>query len=148
MVGILLWGRVVEDLPVYATDRANGSLPEVVVDGSPGYVDIYNKAWELAYDRIRKPSSSQAWYRSWIDEAFNDQLFQWDMGTMMWFAKYMHQAFNIMGSMDIYYQSQRDDGAIARRFRESNGAHLWHLEIRGESAFVCVGGVAVVSVDR
>ena len=124
-------GRVVEDLPDYTADRANGLLPEVVVDGSPGYVSIYNKAWELAYTRMRKPSSSSAWYRSWIDEAFNDQLFQWDMGTMMWFAKYMHQAFNIMGSMDIYYQSQRDDGAIARRFRESNGATYgtWKSEV-------------------
>ena len=124
-------GRVVEDLPDYATDRANGSLPEVVVDGSPGYVSIYNKAWELAYSRVRKPSSSQPWYRTWIDEAFNDKLFQWDMATMIWFAKYMHQSFNIMGSMDIYYQAQRDDGGIARRLRETNGAvyNVWNAEV-------------------
>ena len=124
-------GRVVEDLPDYATDRASGLLPEVVVDGSPEYVSIYDKAWELAYSRVRKPSSSQPWYRTWMDEAFNDRLFQWDMATMMWFAKYMHQSFNIMGSMDIYYQAQRDDGGIARRLLETNGAvyNIWNAEV-------------------
>ena len=115
-------GREVADLPVYATDRASGLLPEAVLDGSPEYVSIYDKAWELAYTRTRKPSSSQPWYRTWMDEAFNDKLFQWDMASMMWFAKYMHQAFDVMGSMDIFYQTQRDDGGITRRFRESNGA--------------------------
>ena len=115
-------GREVVDAPVYATDRANGLLPEAVLDGSPEYVSIYDKAWELAYTRTRKPSTSQPWYRTWIDEAFNDKLFQWDMASMMWFAKYMHQAFDAMGSMDIFYQTQRDGGDITRRFRESNGA--------------------------
>ena len=68
-------GRVVADLPVYATDKNMGFLPEAVLDGNPEYVSIYDKAWELAYTRMRKPASTQPWYRTWMDEAFNDSLF-------------------------------------------------------------------------
>ena len=117
-------GRVVVDLPVYETDKNMGFLPEAVVDGNPEYVSIYDKAWELAYTRMRRPSSSQPWYRTWMDEAFLSNIYQWDMASMMWFAKYMHKGFDAMGSMDIYYQAQRDDGGIARRMRERNGSGL------------------------
>ena len=68
-------GRVVVDLPVYETDKNMGFLPEAVVDGNPEYVSIYDKAWELAYTRMRRPSSSQPWYRTWMDEAFLKHLF-------------------------------------------------------------------------
>ena len=67
-------------------------------------------------------STTQPWYRTWMDEAFSDWIYQWDMASMMWFAKYMHKAFDAMGSMDIFYQAQRDDGGVSRRIRESNGS--------------------------
>ena len=117
-------GRVVVDLPVYETDKNMGFLPEAVVDGNPEYVSIYDKAWELAYTRMRRPSSSQPWYRTWMDEAFLSNIYQWDMASMMWFAKYMHKGFDAMGSMDIFYQTQRDDGGIPRRMSERNGSGL------------------------
>ena len=115
-------GRVVVDLPVYETDKNMGFLPEAVLDGNPEYVSIYDKAWELGYSRARKPPSTQPWYRTWMDEAFSDFIYQWDMASMMWFAKYMHKGFDAMGSMDIFYQAQRDDGGITRRILERNGS--------------------------
>ena len=55
--------------------RTCGFLPEAVLDGNPEYVSMYDKSWELAYTRMRRPSSTQPWYRTWVDEAFNFQLF-------------------------------------------------------------------------
>ena len=114
-------GRVVVDLPVYETNKNMGFLPEAVLDGNPEYVSIYDKSWELAHTRARKPESTHPWYRTWMDEAFASSIYQWDMASMMWFAKYMHKAFDAMGSMDIFYQAQRDDGSIIRRIRETTG---------------------------
>ena len=114
-------GKAVVDKPVYVTDRDAGKLPRVVVDGDPGYVSLYEKAWELAYERTRQPTASEPWYRTWLDEAHSSQVFLWDLAAMMWFGKYMNEAFDPMGSMEIFYQTQRDDGAIARRFFESDG---------------------------
>ncbi len=114
-------GKAVVDKPVYVTDRDAGKLPRVVADGDPSYVSLYEKAWELAYERTRQPRASEPWYRTWLDEAHSSQVYLWDLAAMMWFAKYMNGAFDPMGSMEIFYQGQRDDGAIPRRFHESNG---------------------------
>ena len=114
-------GKAVVDKPVYVTDRDAGKLPRVVADGDPSYVSLYEKAWELAYERTRQPSASEPWYRTWLDEAHSSQVYLWDLAAMMWFAKYMNGAFDPMGSMEIFYQGQRDDGAIPRRFVESDG---------------------------
>ena len=84
-------------------------------------MSLYEKAWELAYERTRQPSASEPWYRTWLDEAHSSQVYLWDLAAMMWFAKYMNGAFDPMGSMEIFYQGQRDDGAIPRRFVESDG---------------------------
>ena len=57
-------GRVVVDAPVYETNKNMGFLPEAVVDGNPEYVSIYDKAWELAHTRARKPPSDSAYNAS------------------------------------------------------------------------------------
>ena len=47
------------------------------------------------------------------------------------------------------YQSQRDDGGISRRMRESNGSRrMASRDGEVNPPLYRVGGVAVVSVDR
>ena len=114
-------GKAVAAKPAYAADYAANKLPKVVVDDDPGYVSLYDKAWELAYDRTRVPSAREPWYRTWLDEAHSSEVYMWDIAAMMWFAKYMNAAFDPMGSLEIFYQTQRDDGGIGHRFQESTG---------------------------
>ena len=113
-------GKYLADKPHYVFDVADGLLPSVIMEDNQKYVDLYNKAWELAYDRSRQPLDGEPWHRTWLDEAHSSQVFVWDLAAMMWFGKYMNRAFDPMASMDIWYQIQRDDGGIPRRVYEDD----------------------------
>ena len=121
-------GRYVVDLPSYTADIAAGLLPVPVLSGSDArLVNVYDKAWELLYTRMRAPPASTNLVRTYIDEAFASwAIYQWDVLAMIWFAKYMHRSFETVGTLENFYASQNDDGGMARKLRETDGA--WHGE--------------------
>ena len=120
-------GRYVVDLPNYATDSAAGLLPVPVLSGSDArLVNVYDKAWELLYTRMKAPTTTNL-VRTYVDEAFDtSHIYQWDVAAMMWFVKYMHRSFEGVGTFDNFYAAQQDDGGIARRLRESWQPGSWN----------------------
>ncbi len=116
-------GRYVVGLPSYTTDSAAGLLPVPVLSGSDArLVNVYDKAWELLYTRMKAPTTTNL-VRTYVDEAFDTyHIYQWDVAAMMWFVKYMHRSFEGVGTFDNFYAAQQDDGGIARRLRESYGS--------------------------
>ena len=123
-------GRYAAALPNYATDSAAGLLPVPVLSGSDArLVNVYDKAWELLYSRMKTPSSASGMVRTYIDEAFSsNRLFQWDVAAMMWFVKYMHRSFEGVGTFDNFYVVQQDDGGIARIVNEDNGGVNFYVD--------------------
>ena len=123
-------GRYAVALPNYATDSAAGLLPVPVLSGNDArLVNVYDKAWELLYSRMKTPSSASGLVRTYIDEAFSsNRLFQWDVAAMMWFVKYMHRSFEGVGTFDNFYVVQQDDGGIARIVNEDNGGVNFYVD--------------------
>lgn len=112
--------------PTYAEARA--TLPQPIIDGEPGWVTMYDKAWQILYgSRLRQPPAGSPLVRSYLDEAFDpDIIFQWDSIFMMMIGRYMHRNFDAMGSLDNWYALQRPTGEIRRVYYESTGApHPW-----------------------
>ena len=111
-------GKRVDDRPGYAELVADGELPSVVISDS-SLAGLYDYAWESALERVWVPgqsSSHEALYRSFLDESYNESAFLWDLASMMWFGKYMNgvSGFDPLGTLEIWYQTQRDSGAISR----------------------------------
>ncbi|MDR1439604.1 MAG: hypothetical protein LBJ10_06210, partial [Clostridiales bacterium] len=112
----------------YEIDMAN--IPSVRFDAHPGWEALYKTAWDTHKSNIRKAAPALnpegAYY---VDEAFDDTIFQWDTLFMMMFDKYGYSEFPTLQSMDNFYYHQVDSGPglgyIPRRISESNGG-AWH----------------------
>ncbi len=78
-------------------------VPVPIYDENPGYLDFYNKAWELAFLHIKDvPGMPQTPY---MDEAFCDtQLWIWDSCFMSLFTKYAREAFPGVETLNNFYE--------------------------------------------
>ncbi len=77
-------------------------LPRPVYDARPEYVQLYDKAWELAYEHIDTlPGIPSPVY---LDEAHrSDRIWIWDTDFMAHFAKYCPSVFPGVKSLDNFY---------------------------------------------
>lgn len=107
------------ELPVF--EKSRDSLPAPVLDADKGWIDMYWKAWELAFLHFKKPESGSPFVSNYLDEAFSPNIFQWDTIFMIMFSRYGHYVFPAIESLDNFYCRQHENGYICREIKESNG---------------------------
>lgn len=108
--------------PIPSFDDHRDQLPCPILDGNPGWIEMYWKCWRIAFRGMKQPAPGSPFVSNWLDEAFSEQIFQWDTIFMMMFARYGHDVFPAIQSLDNFYCLQRPSGYIARELRESDGA--------------------------
>ena len=86
-----------------------------------GLVNLYYAAWAMAWQKISSGTPENGFVNSYLDEGFNELIYQWDSCFMSAFSVYSPRAFPGMGSLDNFYSKQRDDGYIQRVYWESDG---------------------------
>lgn len=78
------------------------SLPRPVYDAHPEYIELYDKAWELAYSNIDTIPGIPA--PVYMDEAHrSDRIWVWDTCLMGLFCKYCPSVFPGIQSLDNFY---------------------------------------------
>lgn len=95
-------------------------LPEPVLRDS-ALIELYYFAWNRAWDKITHGTSENDFSDSYIDEGFNEWIYQWDSNFMVAFAMYSGEVFPAMQTLDNFYRKQRSDGYIQRVYSEANG---------------------------
>ena len=100
-------------------------LPEPVLPEHEGYISLYWKAWSLLGKNIRHGEECNGFAESFVDAAFNKNIFQWDSCFITQFARYGYKVFPILPSLDNFYRKQEPDGYICREYRGENGASLF-----------------------
>lgn len=98
------------------------NLPEPVLEKHKGWIDLYRKAWQLHAGSIRQGTLANNFVPSYVDEAFDSDIYQWDTCFMMLFDKYGYNEFPTIASLENFYRKQASDGFISRRLREQSGA--------------------------
>lgn len=101
-----------------------GKLPIPVVEGNPEFVELYYKAWELAWNHLAYGTASNQFEKIYLDEGFDQHIYQWDSAFMTAFAVYSNNVFPVMAALDNFYESQRKDGYIQRVYNESDGSEV------------------------
>jgi len=96
-------------------------VPEPVLEANPEWVELYFRAWELAEGHIAAGTPENGFADHYMDEAFSEQIFQWDTCFMTLFGRFGLDAFPVMASLDNFYGVQRDDGFICRVVNEWDG---------------------------
>jgi len=77
-------------------------VPEVIYDKNTEFVELYNKAWQLAYAHVQTISGLPV--ETHMDEGFaKDRLWIWDTCFMVHFCKYAPDIFPGIQSLDNFY---------------------------------------------
>ncbi len=110
-----------DDLPALQAKLLE-AVPEPVIPERPGLKEMYKKCWIIGYQQTHYGTPENGFVRWYIDEAFDDRLFQWDLCFALAWAKYGQGALPGMESLDNFYRKQHEDGAIAGVINESDGS--------------------------
>ncbi len=109
------------ETPELSTDDRN-KLPQPVLDNHPQWVDLYWASWKFMREKITTGNVANGFAASYIDEGFNENIYQWDSCFMVAYAIYGLDVFPAMATLDNFYNHQRaSDGYICRCYNESTG---------------------------
>lgn len=117
--GVYFSKKVYTDAGIPGFDKK--LLPLPILDDNQEWLDLYWKAWELAFKHYKKPPHGSPFVSNYIDEAFSQSVFQWDTIFMIMFARYAHFTFPAIQSLDNFYSRQYENGYICREIQEADG---------------------------
>lgn len=98
-------------------EQAKKVLPAPVWAGHEKEIEMYWHAWRLAIDHICQPKDGSGFVSSYLDVAYNGNIFMWDTCFMMMFARYGYRFYPFQNSLDNFYAKQHPDGFICREIR-------------------------------
>lgn len=101
-------------------------LPQPILPTQPDWIEMYWRAWEMAWSNLRRPKAESGFVANFIDTAFNDNTFMWDSAFMMQFGVYGRRLFPFIGTLDNFYAKQHDDGYICREINTHQGYDFFH----------------------
>lgn len=96
-------------------------VPEPILENDSLLIELYYAAWEIAWNKIKRGTSQNGFVQFYMDEGFNELIYQWDTIFMAAFGIYASNLFPAIQSLDNFYNKQRNDGYIQRVYWESNG---------------------------
>ena len=107
------------ELPLFSEYK--NQLPKPIFDRNPDYIRFYYKAWQLGFERYRRPEPGSPFVSNYIDEAFNGNMFLWGSSVSTMWGNYAHQIFPGIQSLDNFYATQLRNGEIVREISEKTG---------------------------
>ena len=98
-------------------DEATQILPNPIWKGHDKEIEMYWKAWEIAIGNICPPQPNSGFVSSYLDTAYNGNIFMWDSSFMLMFARYGNRFFPFQQTLDNFYAKQHPDGFICREIK-------------------------------
>jgi len=98
-------------------EEAKSVLPSPVWAGHEKEIEMYWHAWQIAIGNIKDPIPGSGFVASYLDTAYNGNIFMWDTSFMMLFARYGARFFPFQHTLDNFYAKQHPDGFICREIR-------------------------------
>ena len=124
---VLLTGCVTEEqigtlsIPEGSPAFFQSDIPQPYFSKHQYLADIYWAAWNILYHKRSFGTAENGFVAEYLDEGFNELIYQWDTCFMALFAMYGGDNFPAMASLDNFYMKQRADGWISRVYKESDG---------------------------
>lgn len=102
-------------------ERTRPLLPSPIYDEDSVFVQLYWKAWEIAFGNFHEPTPSSGFVSQFIDAAFNDNIFLWDTAFMTMFCNVASPLTPGIASLDNFYIKQHPTGEICREIQRRTG---------------------------
>ena len=120
-MGMYFAQKAYEPKPLAKFGELRSRLPSPVYDDNPLLVQLYWKAWELAFRNFKEPAPQSGFVSQFIDAAFNKDIFLWDTCFMTMFSNYAYPLAPGISSLDNFYVKQHEDGEICRQIARDTG---------------------------
>ncbi len=125
--------------PLPTFEQIRDSLPAPVYDENPLWVECYWKAWELACPNFRLPAPGSGFVSPFVDAAFNQDIFLWDMCFITMFCNYSGGLTPGIAGLDNFYVKQHATGEICCEIIRETGVDRWDARPRGRSLYTIYG---------
>jgi len=113
-----------QQVPSFLT--AKESLPVPILPDHAGWVEMYWRAWELAWARLRRPSQESVFIANYMGAMDHSSLFIWDACFSSLFGVYARPYCDFAGSLENFYARQHADGFICRQLELPGGQDAYH----------------------
>lgn len=110
-----------ETIPPRSFAEAKKILPAPFWPGHEKEIEMYWKTWQIGIGNIKAPEAGSGFVSSYIDTAYNGNIFMWDSAFITMFARYGTRFFPFQRTLDNFYAKQHPDGFICREIK-SDGA--------------------------
>ncbi|MBK8985935.1 MAG: glycoside hydrolase [Chloroflexi bacterium] len=100
-------------------------LPEPVLPEQPGWVEMYWRAWEMAWSNLRRPKADSGFVANFMALPA-ESISLWDSAFAVQYGWYGRRAFDCMGSLSNFYARQHDDGCICREINTTTGKDFFY----------------------
>ncbi len=124
-------------LPKYADLK--DQLPMPIYDENPLWVECYRKAWELACNNFYLPTPESGFVSPFVDAAFNQDIYLWDMSFITMFTNYAHPLTPGIAGLDNFYAKQHATGEICREIIRNTGVERWDSRPYGRQLYTIYG---------
>lgn len=113
---------------VFANGVDKSKLPEPVFESQPAYVELYYKAWDLAWKHVKEQEGIPQ--SPYMDEAFwDDTIWLWDTEFMSLFCKYAPDVFPGVESLNNFYKPMLDgQSSVLKIQHPDNPAFFFWIE--------------------
>lgn len=116
-------GYTRQNIPLFSEIKAK--LPEPVLPDWPEWVEMYWRAWEMAFTHLRRPRTGSKLAANYLTPEADDHIFMWDTAFEVQFGVYGRRAYDFVTTLDNFYASQHEDGYICREIT-AEGWDLFH----------------------
>ncbi len=107
--------------PLETFAEARSRLPVPVLPDRPDWVEMYWRAWEIAWSHRRQPRADSGLVACFLDAAEDENALLWNGCFTTQFGLYGRRGFDFMGALDNFYARQHDDGFICREINAREG---------------------------
>lgn len=104
-------------------------LPRPILPDHQDWIELYYAAWTFMHAKITFGDRAKGFEERYIDEGFNQYIYQWDSSFMAMYALYGLSDFPAMAALDNFYNHQRSDGYICRCYSEATGLATGEADI-------------------
>jgi hypothetical protein len=102
-------------------------LPSPIADSHSKLVDLYWKTWNMSWEKVSFGNEDNGFVAAYMEEGYNEQIFQWDSIFMSMYGRYGRRLFPAMQTLDNFYVKQEADGYIQRIYSKTTGKKLVDL---------------------
>lgn len=89
--------------------------PVLIYDRNPGWVELYKKAWQIAFGNI-ETELPEGWLPQLTCMPGSGTIWQWDSCFLVFFSRFSNGNLRATNNLDNIYRLQRDDGYISMAY--------------------------------